>query len=318
MKALPRGALRFAGPVACLALLLFGVVSLSRPHHGYVLGFSFTGETKGALQAGIRLDDGLVLAPAVALSEYNAIHVVALPARTIRGLQLFVGEASAGTIRNLQIARVWGKPSPSTFKDARNIYRTIGLNVGLTTQGLRVEHNDADALTFRTLPGASNPFLQFDLAPMPLLRDLQVAWAERALIAFVIVAALVWLYSRVRFPRAFQSIAERLDGRAATAASAALWFAAAFAVYFVCAGRIESFGWNSIEFIIANHLWDFGRYALGANYPAAIWRPVGPTFIVLAIDAFARDPLLTYQLLAGFSLASFVTSAYLINRLLFG
>ncbi len=113
-------------------------------------------------------------------------------------------------------------------------------------------------------------------------------------------------------------LADGLRGRAATVASAALWFIAAFAVYFVYAGRIESFGWNSIEFIIANHLQDFGRYALGANYPAAIWRPVGPTFIVLAIDALVRDPLLTYQILAGLALASLVTSTYLLNRLLFG
>ena len=111
---------------------------------------------------------------------------------------------------------------------------------------------------------------------------------------------------------------EVLQGRGTTAAFAALWFAATFAVYFVYAGRIESFGWNSIEFIIANHLEDFGRYALGANYPAAIWRPVGPTFMVLAINVFARDPLLTYQLLAGLALATFVTSTYLLNRRLFG
>ena len=110
---------------------------------------------------------------------------------------------------------------------------------------------------------------------------------------------------------------EVLQGHAATAAFAALWFAATFAVYFVYAGRIESFGWNSIEFIIANHLQDFGRYVLGANFPAAIWRPVGPTFMVLAVNVFARDPLLTYQLLAGLALATFVTSTYLLNRRLF-
>ena len=57
---------------------------------------------------------------------------------------------------------------------------------------------------------------------------------------------------------------------------------------------------------------------LGANYPAAIWRPVGPTFMVLAINVFARDPLLSYQLLAGLALATFVTSTYLLNRRLFG
>ena len=174
------------------------------------------------------------------------------------------------------------------------------------------------ALTFETLPAASNPFLQFDLTPLHLLRDTQIAWAQRALIALIAAATLIWLYGRLQLPASLSRIADGLQGRAATAASAALWFAATFAVYFVYAGRIESFGWNSIEFIIANHLEDFGRYALGANYPAAIWRPVGPTFMVLAINVFARDPLLTYQLLAGLALASLVTSTYLLNRRLFG
>ena len=63
MKALPSGLLRIVGPVACLALMLYGIVSLSRPHHAYVLSFELAGETKGALEAGVRLDDGLVTAP---------------------------------------------------------------------------------------------------------------------------------------------------------------------------------------------------------------------------------------------------------------
>ncbi|MEJ0073992.1 MAG: hypothetical protein WDO17_00855 [Alphaproteobacteria bacterium] len=310
--------MRIAGPVACLALLLYGIVSLSRPYHAYVLSFGFTGETKGALSAGIRLDDGLLVAPVRVLAEDKSIHVVALPARTVRGLRLFVGEAGAGTIRDLQVTRVQGEPSTGALSDARNIYRKIDLNAELTTEGLRVDRNDTDAVTFATVPGASNPFLQLDVGPMPLLRDMQLAWAQRALVALIAAAVLVWLYGRVRLPSSVRFIADRLGGRPATVASAAFWFVVAFAVYFVYAGRIESFGWNSVEFIIANHLQDFGRYALGANYPAAIWRPVGPTFIVLAIDAFARDPLLTYQLLAGFALASLVTSTYLINRLLFG
>ncbi len=236
---------------------------------------------------------------------------MALPARTIRGLRLFVGQATgAVTIRNLQVARVQG--------NAHNTYRRIDLNAGLTTEGLRVDSSSAEALTFETLPAASNPFLQLDLTPLPLLRDTQIAWAQRALIALIAAAVLIWLYGRLQLPASLSRIADGLQGRAATAASAALWFAATFAVYFVYAGRIESFGWNSIEFIIANHLEDFGRYALGANYPAAIWRPVGPTFMVLAINVFARDPLLTYQLLAGLALASLVTSTYLLNRRLFG
>src|ERR1043165_9001174 len=162
MRALPRGALRIAGPVACLVLLLYGVVSLSRPHHGYVLSFSLAGETKGALQAGIRLDDGLLVAPAVAFSEDKSIHMVALPTRTIRAVRLFVGERSAGTIRDLHVVRVRGEPSPSVLSDARSLYRKIDLNAGLTTQGVRVEHKDADTLTFQSEAAAGNPFLQLD------------------------------------------------------------------------------------------------------------------------------------------------------------
>ena len=209
------------------------------------------------------------------------------------------------TIRNLQVVRVQG--------NVHNTYRKIDLNVGLTTDGLRVIRSNGTALTFETLPAASDSFLQLDLTPLPLLRDTQIAWAQRALIALFAAAMLIWLYGRLQLPASLARISDCLEGRAATAAFAALWFAAAFAVYFVYAGRIESFGWNSIEFIIVNHLEDFGRYALGANYPAAIWRPVGPSFMVLAINAFVRDPLLTYQLLAGLALASLVTSTYLLE-----
>jgi hypothetical protein len=311
MKALTSGALRIAGPVACLALMLYGIVSLSRPHHAYVLSFELAGETKGALEATVRLDDSLVTAPVGVAAGDRSLHVVALPTRTIRGMRLSVGQSTgAVAIRNLQVARVQG--------NAYNTYRKIDLTAGLTSEGLRVSHSSAEALTFETLPAASNPFLQLDLAPLPLLRDNQIAWAQRALIALIAAAMLIWLYGRLQLPASLSRIAGGLQGRAATAASATLWFAGTFAVYFVYAGRIESFGWNSIEFIIANHLEDFGRYALGANYPAAIWRPVGPSFMVLAINVFARDPLLTYQLLAGLALASLVTSTYLLNRRLFG
>ena len=317
MRALRSGALRIAGPVACLVLLLYGIVSLSRPHHAYVLSFEFAGETKGALEAGIRLGDGFAIAPVATFAGEKSLHVVELPTRTIRGVRLFVGQTvGAATIRDLQVARIQGQPS--ALRDAGNIYRKIDLKAGLTTEWLRVSHSSADALTFETLPDARNPFLQLDLTPLPLLRDTQIAWAQRAAIALVVAAVLIWLYGRVELRTSLSRMGEVLQGRAATAAFAALWFAATFAVYFVYAGRIESFGWNSIEFIIANHLEDFGRYALGANYPAAIWRPVGPTFMVLAVNVFARDPLLTYQLLAGLALATFVTSTYLLNRSLFG
>src|SRR3954452_21227662 len=138
MTALRRGILRIAGPLACLALLLYAIVSLSRPQYAYVLSFSYSGETQAALQAGIRLDDGLLTVPVVALAEDKSVHVVALPTRTVRGLRLFVGEAGAGTIRDLQIARMQGDPSLGALSDVRNLYRKIDLHVGLTTEGLRV------------------------------------------------------------------------------------------------------------------------------------------------------------------------------------
>src|SRR3954453_21382059 len=111
MRALRRGILRIAGPLACLALLLYAIVTLSRPQYGYVLSFSYSGETQRVLQAGIRLDDGLTIAPALAFAEDKSIHVVALPTPTLLGIRLSVGPAAAGTIRNLQIARGRGDPS---------------------------------------------------------------------------------------------------------------------------------------------------------------------------------------------------------------
>ena len=87
MKASRSGALRIAGPLACLALLLYGIVSLSRPHHAYVLSFELAGETTGTLEAGIRLDNGLLIAPAIKVAGDKSIHVVSLPVRTIRGLR---------------------------------------------------------------------------------------------------------------------------------------------------------------------------------------------------------------------------------------
>ncbi len=204
MRTLRSGAFRIAGPLACLALLLYGIVSLSRPHHAYVLSFELAGETTGTLEAGIRLDDGLLITPATKLAGDKSIHVVPLPVRTIRGLRLFVGPAAgARTIRNLQVVRLGalqGRSSPTALRDARNIYRKIDLNAGLTTEGLRVDHDSADALTFQTLASASRPFLQIDLAPLPLLRDTQIAWVQRALVALIAAAALIWLYGRVRFP----------------------------------------------------------------------------------------------------------------------
>src|SRR4051812_20100416 len=180
MRVLPRGILRFAGPLACLALLLYAIVSLSRPQYAYVLSFSYSGETQAALKAGIRLDDGLLTAPVIALAEGKSVHVVALPTRTLLGIRLSVGQAAAGTIRNLQIARGRGDPSLGALSDARNVYRKFDLSDGLATDGLRIDRSDADVLTFQSLPGARNPSVQFDLAPVPLLRDMHFAWAERA------------------------------------------------------------------------------------------------------------------------------------------
>ena len=150
MKALTSGALRIAGPVACLALMLYGIVSLSRPHHAYVLSFELAGETKGALEATVRLDDSLVTAPVGVAAGDRSLHVVALPTRTIRGLRLSVGQSTgAVTIRNLQVARAQG--------NAHNTYRKIDLTAGLTSEGLRVSHSSAEALTFETLPAATIP-----------------------------------------------------------------------------------------------------------------------------------------------------------------
>ena len=93
-----------------------------------------------------------------------------------------------------------------------NTYRKIDLNAGLTTEGLRVSHSSAEALTFETLPAASNPFLQLDLTPLPLLRDTQIAWAQRALIALIAAAMLIWLYGRLQLPTSLSRIADGPSG----------------------------------------------------------------------------------------------------------
>ena len=150
---------------------------------------------------------------------------------------------------------------------------------------------------------------------------MQLAWMWRFFVIAITGTTMLWLLSRTQAPRSAGANARLLrflEGRGATVLGCGLWLVAALAVYFVYAGRLSTFSWNMIEFIIANHLQDAGGYALGATYPTAVWRPVGPTFIVLAIDAFARDPLTTYQLLSGAAMASLVGSTYLLNRMLFG
>jgi hypothetical protein len=90
---------RIAGPLACLALLVYGAVSLTKPHYSYFFEFSFSGETQGRLEAGLRLDDGLLLAPVSVARSDRTLHVVALPVRTVRGIQLAVGQnAGVGVI----------------------------------------------------------------------------------------------------------------------------------------------------------------------------------------------------------------------------
>jgi hypothetical protein len=96
------------------------------------------------------------------------------------------------------------------------------------------------------------------------------------------------------------------------------WAGLAFASLYICIAYTWSLGWNAIEFIIANHLRDFGHYGTGAYYPPAIWRPILPTLLVYFVDGLTCDPLLTLQLIAGSSLAIFVVSIYLANRFLWG
>jgi hypothetical protein len=311
------------GPLVCLAFLVYGAVTLGKPQHSYLLSFSFAGQIEGAFQAGIQLDDGVVVAPVNALRGDESIHVVALPTRTIRGVRLSPGQGS-GIIRNLQVLKI-AVPirdlSADRLRDA-DVYRKIDLDTPRASEGLRLNAVETNALGFQTIPGAAHPSLEFGLqGPLSLLHDMQLAWLQRLIVILIVGAAVLWLFSRAcvrSLAQANPRIVECLNERRATVLACGLWAAAAFSVYFVYAGRLSGFGWNIVEFIIANHLQDVGRYALGATYPTAVWRPVAPTLIVMAIDAFARDPILTYQLLSGAALASFVASVYLLNRMLFG
>jgi hypothetical protein len=326
MKALPRHdlGLRFVGPLACLALLLYGAVSFSKPHHSYVLSFSFSGQIEGGFRAQIHLTDGAVLAPVIAQRGDQSVHLAVLPTRTIRGIHLITGKGS-GIVRNMQLLKIAGPIrdlSADSLHDRGNIYRAINLDTARAIEGLRLDAVETNAVGFQTIPGAARSSFAFDLqSPLYLLRDMQLAWLQRLTVIVIIGAAALWLVSRARIlplARASPRVSRFLDGPPATVAACAVWAVAAFAVYFVYAGRIGGFSWNIIEFIIANHLQDFGRYALGAAYPTAVWRPVAPTLMVLAIDAVARDPLLTYQILSGAAMASFTASVYLLNRMLFG
>lgn len=298
MTALPRRdfRLRIVGPLACLALLLYGAVSVSKPRHAYVLSFLAAGQAEGALQAAIALDDGTLVAPVIALSGEE--RIVALPTRTIRGIRLIPHRS--GTVRDAQVVRVGGEIRDLTaekLRSAGTVYRKIDLDAAQAAQGLRLPE------------------------PLHLLRDMQLAWMWRFIVILITGASMLWLLGRTQTPSAARANARLLrflQSRGATVLGCGLWCVAAFAVYFVYAGRLSSFGWNITEFIIANQLQDAGRYALGATYPTAIWRPVGPTFIVLAIDALARDPVLTFQLLSASAMASFTASIYLLNRALFG
>jgi hypothetical protein len=100
--------------------------------------------------------------------------------------------------------------------------------------------------------------------------------------------------------------------------SCAIWAALTFAVYLRVAAHIPSLEWNAIEFIIANHLWDFGRYATGAEYPPAVWRPVLPTFLVLAVDRLTDDPALTFRIIVASSMAALVAGVYMAGWVLGG
>jgi hypothetical protein len=308
------------GPLVCLAFLFYGAVSLSKPQHSYLLSFWFTGQIDGAFQASVQLDDGSLIAPVTALRGDGSVHVAVLPTRTIRGIRLITGNGS-GIIRNLQILKI-AVPirdlNADRLHDA-DVYRTI--DAVRASEGLRLNTVEKSALEFQTIPGAAHPSLDFDLqGPLSLLHDLQFVWMQRVVVILVMGAAALWLFSRARIPSLAQvspRIGQFFNGGWAAAMACAFWVVAAFSVYFVYAGRLSGFSWNIIEFIIANHLQDFGRYALGATYPTAVWRPIGPTFIVLTIDALVRDPVFTYQLLSGAAMASFTASIYLLNRVLF-
>ena len=297
--------LRIVGPIACLALLLYGAVSFTKPQHSYFLTFSSAQHFDGAFQARISLDNDLFVTPVKTLRGKDSLHVVALPTRTVRGIRLIAGK-NIGDVRSPQIVRV---ATPIREASAE------GLSGGTIYRSLDVDAKQAT-------PDTAQSSFDLDLKqPLYLLYDTQISWMQRLVAALMIGTLILWLLGRTRLlplAQAHPRIVQLFRGPVPTAVICGLWAASTFAVYFIYAGRIAGFGWNIVEFIIANHLQDAGRYALGATYPTAVWRPVGPTFIVLALDAVARDPLLTYQILAGLALASFTASVYLLNRFLFG
>lgn len=320
MTALPRRdfRLRIVGPLACLALLLYGAVSLTKPHYSYFLAFSFSGETQGSPEAGLRLDDGMLRVGASRADE--TLRFVALPIRTIRSIQLTVGQnGGAGVIANPRIVR-FTDTFRAAFDGPARVFRLLDFDAA--TEGLSVRERARDRIAFEVLPGAARASVTLDLSePLYLLRDMQIAWIQRSTAVLLAAALVLWLAlsqrHRLPVPNGTR-LRDLLNGPRATAALCGLWAILTFSLTFGYAGRIPTFTWNSVEFIIANHLRDFGHYALGATYPAAIWRPIGPTFLVLAVDTIVRDPLLTYQLLAAAAMTSLIVSTYVLNRTLFG
>ena len=96
------------------------------------------------------------------------------------------------------------------------------------------------------------------------------------------------------------------------------WVVLTFVTYFHFSGHLQTLGWNAVEFIISNHLRDFGLYATGAYYPPALWRPVLGTFTVYIVDGLISDPVLTFQIICGLALSLFVASIYITNWFLWG
>src|SRR4051812_24048253 len=146
---------RIAGPIACLVLLVCGIVAFSKPRYAYFLTFSFAGQIEGALQARIGLDDGPLVIPVVALGDAKLIHIAALPARTIRSILLIAGQgAGAGTIRDVRIVKLAarsGLPHASDIENARNAYRQIDLNSLRSVKDVRITKKEANSVLFETL-----------------------------------------------------------------------------------------------------------------------------------------------------------------------
>lgn len=89
-----------------------------------------------------------------------------------------------------------------------------------------------------------------------------------------------------------------------------LWAGIAGVLFFNLAGRITTLGWNVAEFVIANNLGEYGRYAFGAFQPTALWRPVLGTLMVFLAERFSSDPMLSYCIVASATLAAFTWSMY--------